>query len=216
MRSYLSRLAAPPAMVAKRISIEEAARRHGVNLDGALNVGSKNVRLGNGSVNLDLVPGPGVDIVGDAHKMVDLVGEKSFDVVVICAVLQLCEDPRTVIDQASRVLRPGGWVFIDAPFIQPYFVDGIDLWRFTADGLRKLCEPCLDVVEVKPSIGTAAALGMTLQAALQTMPNKYVSSAVTWGVSSLMWPTKFLPHAHPRTAGAFLLVGRKPVSPEHG
>jgi SAM-dependent methyltransferase len=209
LRRLLTRLAAPPQIMAKRDTIEGAAKRHGVPLNRVLNVGSKNVRIGTECVNLDIVPGPSVDVVGDAHRLAEHVGEARFDTVVMSAVLQYCENPSIVIEQARRVLEPGGWLLVDAPFIQPYCPDGRDLWRFTADGLRRLCEPHFTIVEVVTSIPTGPAVASMAQAAAQTGANRYARAAVAWGVTLALWPLRFMPHADPRTAGAFLLVGRK-------
>jgi SAM-dependent methyltransferase len=208
MTGLLRRLATPPEVVTKRDTVLAAAYRHGASLGDVLNVGSKNIRIGD-SINLDVVPGPAVDVIGDAHQLARYFDAETFDTVVISAALQYCENPRQVIEQAHYVLRPGGWLFIDAPFIQPYCSDGADLWRFTAEGLRRLCEPYLTVVEVSTSIATGPAIALAAQAAARTGRNRYVSAALAWAVTLAVWPLRYLRHSDPRTAGAFLLVARK-------
>lgn len=54
---------------------------------------------------LDRVPGPGVDVVGDAGTW---YSPKAFDVVVCCEVLEHAENWRAIIENAHRLLRPGG------------------------------------------------------------------------------------------------------------
>lgn len=210
MNPVLRRIATPPAMLLKCDTIAAAAARNGAALGRVLNVGSKNVRIGEDCVNLDIVPGPGVDVVGDAHDLTTHFDRESFDTVVLSAVLQLCEDPDRVLAQARDVLRPGGWLFLDAPFLQPYCYDGPDLWRWTEDGLRLLCARHLTVIEISVSIPTVPALAFAVQAAARRAGNRYTGTVLAWTVSSILWPLRYLPLFDTRTAGAFLLVGRKP------
>jgi len=156
-----------------------------------------------------IVAGPAVDVVGDAYQLSQYFASESFDTVVLSAVLQYCGDPRRVIDEVRKVLRPGGLLVIDAPFLQPYCPDGSDLWRFTADGLRKLCESYFTIIELNTSIALRPALGLICQSAATQRSNRYAAAALGWLVSSLVYPLKWVRPAQLHTAGAFLLVGRK-------
>jgi SAM-dependent methyltransferase len=209
MTSRLRRMAAPPEVLVKRDSVFAAADRHHVLQGRILNVGSKNVRIGADCVNFDCIAGPQVDVVGDAHHLGRHFEKESFDVVILSAVLQYCEDPRLVLEQVAQILRPSGLVVIDVPFLQPYCPDGADLWRFSADGLRRLCEPHFTILEVSPSIAVGPATAFTLQIAASRMRNRPVAIALAWLVTLLTYPLRFLPGASLDTAGAILLVGRK-------
>ncbi len=209
MMSRLRRMAVPPEVLIKRDSVFAAAERHHALQGRILNVGSKDVRIGEHCVNFDCVAGPQVDVVGDAHHLGRHFEKESFDAVILSAVLQYCEDPRRVLEQAAHILRPGGLVLIDAPFLQPYCPDGSDLWRFTADGLRRLCEPYFEVLEVSPSITTGPAIAFTFQGAASRAGNRSVAVALTWLVTLLVYPLRFLPGTSLEAAGAILLVGRK-------
>ena len=205
----LRRWAAPPQILRKRDDIVAAAKRHGALGGRILNVGSKNVRFGGDCINLDVVPGPEVDVIGDAHDLAGHFQRETFDTVVLSAVLQYCARPHVVVEQAALVLRPKGWLLIDAPFLQPYCPDGTDLWRFTADGLRRLCEPYFDVVEVGPSITAGPAIGFVVQGAASRIGNRWTSAAMAWLATLLIYPLKFWPGASLDTAGAILMVARK-------
>jgi SAM-dependent methyltransferase len=211
--SRLHRLAAPPSVLAKRDTIEAAARRNGLTFGRVLNVGSKNIRIGDTCVNLDIAPGPGVDIVGDAHDLAARFGRNAFDSVVLSAVLQYCRDPRRVITEAAGVLTPGGWLVIDAPYLQPNCYDGADLWRFTADGLAFLCEPDFEIVDLTVSIATGPAIAYIAQTAARRTKRRSLALILGWTVSLALWPLRFLPMTDPGTAGAFLLVARKRTVP---
>jgi SAM-dependent methyltransferase len=209
MTDLLRRLAQPPNVLAKSATIEAAASRHNAFAGNVLNIGSKNVRLGPRCINLDLVAGPGVDVVGDAHHLSEYFDAGSFDAVVLSAVLQYCAEPRRVIEQAWTVLRPDGLLLIDAPFLQPYCPDGPDLWRFTDDGLRRLCTPYFTIIEIKPSIAAGPALAFICQSAATGGANRYLSAALGWIVSILAYPLTWIRTEHRERAGAFLLVARK-------
>ena len=207
--TLLRALASPPNLLLKRETIEAAAQRHGLLAGRILNVGSKNVRLGADSVNLDVVPGAGVDVVGDAHELERHFPEKSFDTVVLSAVLQYCENPQRVIQQAHYVLKPGGMLLLDAPFLQPYCPDGSDLWRFSDDGLRRLCEKHFEIVELSPTFTMGSSVAFIIQRALTTRKNRFLAAVSGWLVTLAVYPMRYFRSTDAATAGAFLLVGRK-------
>jgi SAM-dependent methyltransferase len=206
---FLRTLASPPNVLLKRQTIKAAAERHGLLAGRILNVGSKNVRLGADSINLDVVPGDGVDVVGDAHELERHFPEKSFDTVVLSAVLQYCENPQRVIQQAHYVLKPGGMLLLDAPFLQPYCPDGSDLWRFSDDGLRRLCEKHFEIVELNPSFTKGSSVAFIVQRAFTTRKNRVLAALSGWLVTMAVYPLRYFRGNDGATAGAFLLVGRK-------
>lgn len=61
---------------------------------------------------------------------------------VICkSVLEHLEEPQQAVAEMHRILKPGGRVFVYAPFIYPYHARaGVyrDFFRFSEDGLRYL------------------------------------------------------------------------------
>jgi len=60
----------------------------------------------------------------------------SFDIAVCNAVLEHVESPARAIGELSRVLRPGGRIWVEVPFNQPYHAAPNDFWRTTPAGLR--------------------------------------------------------------------------------
>lgn len=59
-------------------------------------------------LSLDIVDGPGVDIVADAATWRPLDPDRRFDVVVCCEVLEHTPDWRAIIQTAHDVLAPRG------------------------------------------------------------------------------------------------------------
>jgi len=209
LESILRAVAVPPNVLLKCDTIEAAAERYGLLSGRILNVGSKNIRVGPNSINFDLVPGPAIDVVGDAHELDGHFPEASFDTVVLSAVLQYCADPPRVIQQVHHVLKPGGMLLLDAPFLQPYCPDGLDLWRFSGDGLRSLCKKHFEIIEVNPSFTTGSSLAFVIQRALTSKKNRFLTAATGWLVTLIVYPLRYFRSTDGATAGAFLLIGRK-------
>jgi hypothetical protein len=118
-------------------------------------------------------------------------GSKNVRVGNNCVNFDLVPGPCRVVEQARRALRPGGWLFLDALFLQPDCYDGADLWRFTEDGLRQLCDPYVKIIEVTISIAPFPALAYVVQVAAYPIGNRYVGAALAWIVSKTVWPTRF-------------------------
>lgn len=85
---------------------------------------------------LDVMDKNRPDIVGDAHLLP--IRDASIDTLVFTEVLEHVADPRRVVAELSRVLRPEGCLILSVPFLVPVHADPSDFWRFTEEGLRKL------------------------------------------------------------------------------
>lgn len=75
-------------------------------------------------------------LICDAHALPFV--DASFDGVVIQAVLEHVLEPQSVADEIHRILRPGGVVYADTPFIQQVHEAAYDFTRFTHSGHRWL------------------------------------------------------------------------------
>lgn len=60
----------------------------------------------------------------------------TFDFVACLAVLEHIPTPQQAIAEMCRVLKPGGEIWVEVPFNQPYHLAPKDYWRVTPDGLR--------------------------------------------------------------------------------
>ena len=58
------------------------------------------------------------------------------DAVVIQAVLEHVLDPDQVVREIHRVLRPGGLIYAETPFLQQVHAGPYDFTRYTASGRR--------------------------------------------------------------------------------
>lgn len=63
----------------------------------------------------------------------------SFELVLCTQVLEHCRDPRAVLAEMRRLLKPGGHAIISVPHVWFYHPHPEDHWRFTPEGLAALC-----------------------------------------------------------------------------
>jgi SAM-dependent methyltransferase len=87
-------------------------------------------------IAVDPALGPRTAVVADAHDLpfADAVA----DVVVCQAVLEHVADPVRVVSQIHRVLKPGGLVYSEIPFMQQVHEGAYDFTRYTLTGHRRL------------------------------------------------------------------------------
>lgn len=124
-----------------------------VNKKG-LNIGSGHSKIHNQVSNLDIIDGPFVDYVSDAHRLP--FPDDSFDVVLAQESLEHFEDPFKAVCEIYRVLRPDGRFYVQLPFIIGYHPGPTDFWRFSKEGIRKLVEQAgFNCERVGMSVGPA-------------------------------------------------------------
>lgn len=74
-----------------------------------------------------------------------IIPDKSFDFVVCTEVLEHTLQPFKAVSEIHRILKPGGLVFVTAPFNFRIHGPLPDCWRFTEHGLRALFSDFEDV-----------------------------------------------------------------------
>jgi SAM-dependent methyltransferase len=66
--------------------------------------------------------------------------DRSFDTILCTEVLEHTQQPFQVMQEFTRVLKPGGHLLLSVPFIYPVHEEPHDYWRFTNYGLAAICE----------------------------------------------------------------------------
>lgn len=94
----------------------------------------------------DVQDGPNIDVVGDIHKLP--FPENTFDTIICTQVFEHIQKPWLVTDQIKKILKPGGYAIITAPFMVPYHAHPYDFYRFTTEGISKIFEGKIECVEV--------------------------------------------------------------------
>lgn len=85
-------------------------------------------------IHIDLGLAPDVTMVADAMRLP--FGDATVDSVILQAVLEHVPEPDRVIGEATRVLKPGGCIYVEVPFLQGFHADPHDYQRYTLEGLR--------------------------------------------------------------------------------
>jgi len=173
-----------------------------------LNVGSSSVRYGKNSVNADIQRKQNVDVVCDMHELPNHSAD--FDAIICNAVLQYCHSPWKVATEFYRVLKPGGYLFVDAPWVQPFCPDTPDRFRFSEDALKSIFSN-FEIVRIGPSIrpGSAFAL-LGVHIARTITVNKYINYLLANIATVILYPFRGIKTAdQSKTAGAFYMICRK-------
>lgn len=87
-------------------------------------------------VAFDIYMSPNVQFIGDGHAIP--LADGSIDGVVVQAVLEHVLQPEIVAAEIHRVLRMGGIVYADTPFMQQVHEGPFDFTRYTDSGHRYL------------------------------------------------------------------------------
>lgn len=166
------------------------------------------------TIKLDIKPWPQVEVISDAHRLPFAAG--SIDIIYSIAVLEHVRKPWIVAEEIYRVLRPGGYIVVELPFLNVIH-DEHDYFRFTDKGIRSLFdedrfEPVLEQV----GSGGGSFLSMFLWTYFQQfIPTRLLK--ILWRdlARYLFVPFKYLDLLIDKspdlrlTANSFSFIGRK-------
>lgn len=170
-------------------------------------------------VCVDIAANPGVDLVADAHNMY-MVDDNSVDFVISVSVLEHVRYPQKVMKEILRILKPGGIIYINVPFIFPFHADPDDFYRFSNKGISILCEDftCIDSGFNRGPASTMHHLLVHFMAMLFCFNNKAVYGVNVDIFKWLFFWIKFLDKFMARYQMAYVIhagayyIGRKPTS----
>lgn len=185
-----------------------------------LNIGGGTRDYGPHVLNLDLEPLSGVNVIGVAERLP--FADDSCDGVILQAVLEHVVDENDTLAESFRVLRPGGRLLVEIPFIQGDHPSPGDYRRYTEQGLRQIVERHGFRVEGSGvAVGPASALAWVLAeflALLVSVRSRRLYRLALLGTTFVAWPLKFLdrvldrhPMAHVIASGVWV-VGTKLAS----
>ena len=131
----------------------------------------------------DIFPTRFTQFVADAHRIP--LADAAVDGVVVQAVLEHVLDPWRVAAEIHRVLRPGGLVYADTPFLQPVHEGPYDFTRFTESGHRWLFRG-FGLIESGVVAGPGSQFASSLgQAARSVVPLRGVGPVVRFVATPL-------------------------------
>jgi SAM-dependent methyltransferase len=187
--------------------------------DGArgLNVGAGPTALHLALVNIDIVPGPAIHVCAAAGNLP--FPDEVFDLVMSQEVVEHVRDPFEALREMRRVLRKGGTLYFQVPFIIGYHPGPTDFWRFTREGVIEILSQagfeCKDVrMAVGPATGfhrIAVEFFATIAARVWTklyIPAKAASALLLYPVK---WLDPWLRKSSQgdRIAGGYLVICKR-------
>jgi len=157
-----------------------------------IEVGSGHRRLHEKVVNVDISLFNNVDIIADGAKLPFKDG--TVDAVLIIAVLEHARQPRELIEECRRVMKKGGVIYAEAPFVFRYHSYPTDFWRFSQNGMEEIFHGFTKKdtgVCVGPSSGLLTFL--THYVTLFSFSDSPVINGILKGmVFALLFPLKYL------------------------
>jgi SAM-dependent methyltransferase len=113
-------------------------------------------------IGIDLRPSPLVGLVARGQELP--FADNRFDLVLCTQMLQYTREPKAVVNEAIRVLKPGGAFFLSVPSAYPIDSEE-ECWRFLPAGLRHLLAD-FDSVQIVAEGGSVAGFFRTVNACL--------------------------------------------------
>jgi SAM-dependent methyltransferase len=124
----------------------EHVRRHPDRLFADIGCGRRHERFDN-CLYLEVYASASADVVMEPACRYPLADE-SLDGIGCFAVLEHVPDPVGVAREIARIVRPGGIIVIDYPFMQPVHGYPSHYFNATREGLRLLFEDQFDTIEI--------------------------------------------------------------------
>ena len=118
-------------------------------------------------INVEIVDYRSTDLLAVGKSLP--FDDNSFDAVVSLAVLEHVRDPFRCAKELTRVLKPGGILLADVPFLQPFHGYPHHYYNMTEQGLRNLfakdmeIESCVTPLHGHPMFGVAWTLNQYRQ-----------------------------------------------------
>jgi uncharacterized protein YbaR (Trm112 family)/SAM-dependent methyltransferase len=119
-------------------------------------------------VETDVSFGPRTGLICDAHDLP--FADRSFDAVIIQAVLNCVADPYRCVDEAHRVLKDDGLIYTETSFLQPVLDGRYDFTRFTHLGYLRLFRR-YERIESGTCGGPAMAIALLYRSFLLSLVN---------------------------------------------
>jgi SAM-dependent methyltransferase len=164
-------------------------------------------------VSTDIALTPLTQSIVDAHEIP--FEDECFDGVIAQAVLEHVADPVHCVAEIHRVLRPGGLVYAEIPFMQQVHGGAVDFTRFTHLGVRRLFRSFAEVAS-GACCGPSMALAWSLQYFLLSFTTDKRLRVLLKGLSRLLFfPLKYADYwlidkpGALDAASAYYFMGRK-------
>jgi SAM-dependent methyltransferase len=98
----------------------------------------RDIYQGQEYVGLDLFEGKGVDVIVNLEDGIGELKESSFALVICCSVLEHTPRPWVVAENLTRLLKPGGVLYMSVPWVWRYHAYPDDYFRFSHRAIPSL------------------------------------------------------------------------------
>jgi SAM-dependent methyltransferase len=163
-------------------------------------------------VNQDIAEGlhdqSTIEIFSPLHEIP--VEDGHFDTIICNAVLEHVRNPHEVVQEFSRVTKPGGILYLAVPFMQPEHLDPTDFQRYTIDGLQELVRVHgYEVVEADGLHSVYTTLGWIAMEWLAVVPG-WRGWIGRWTILPVLRRISLRSNLYvPRLASAYRVIARK-------
>ena len=164
---------------------------------------------------MDILPGDSVTLVGDAHRLP--FQDNSIDSLIYQAVLEHVQDPRRVINEAARVLKPGGYLYLEVPFLQGFHADPHDFQRYTLEGVARAYQG-VHGIDAGVSVGPFCTLVWIIRDGVSScFANRFLYAASRFVAGWALSPVRYLDYlirdnpAARRLACEYFYLCQKPL-----
>lgn len=159
-------------------------------------------------VGFDVYASQNVQLIADGHQIP--FADNSFDSVIVQAVLEHVLDPWSVVKEIHRVLRTGGIVYAETPFLQQVHEGAYDFTRFTESGHRYLFKD-FDLIRSGASAGPGTQAVWTIEyLARSVFRSKLVGKLAKVGLFWIRYLDMIIPDSYQiDSASGVYFLGRK-------
>lgn len=151
-------------------------------------------------IETDVSYGPNTTIICDAHEIP--FADNSFDLIIAQAVLEHVLDPFKCVNEMNRVLKNGGLIYAETPFMQQVHGGKYDFLRFTDIGHRRMFR---NFREIQRGViaGAASSLTWSLKYFLTSFANsKKVDRILSYTGTFLFFWVKYFDIILNKTKGS--------------
>ena len=159
-----------------------------------LNLGSGPVYFRNRTdiINVDIFAFDEVDIVADCESLP--IEDNTVDMIINVAMLEHVKNPKSVVREMFRILKPGGGAICYLPFMVPFHAAPHDYQRWTLPGVERLfCE--FSHIEAGICAGPTSGMLWVLQewvAILLSFGNRRLHDIVFMILMLITFPLKYI------------------------